>query len=192
MIANIIFYVICVFLLVYLCFFKRSEITEHYDVSKIDVTLSDVNNFIRRETLYSFASWFNAKITTKNMSNPNQASSLITELKAPDIIKKKLETISAYIFITMSPALKSQFYAVYNKSAYTDPDEILNVYISRHVMFYIRKVNVDITALFQENKNQTTDELLKMYVVSLENEIYKNNDIAIIKANETDGTKSVE
>lgn len=150
-------------------------------VPKVDVTLSDVNEFIKRETLFNFISWFNSKVTVKNMSNPDQASSLITDLKTPEIIQQKMQTITAYIQSTMSPALKASFYAVYNRDAYTDPDEMLTTYIARHVMFYIRKVNVDITELFTSNPNDPTDKLLKLYVISLENEIYKNNDIEVIK-----------
>lgn len=150
-------------------------------VPKVDVTLSDVNKFIKRETLFNFISWFNSKVTVKNMSNPDQASSLITDLKTPETIQQKMQTITAYIQSTMSPALKASFYAVYNRDAYTDPDEMLTTYIARHVMFYIRKVNVDITELFTSNPNDPTDKLLKLYVISLENEIYKNNDIEVIK-----------
>lgn len=150
-------------------------------VPKVDVTLSDVNEFIKRETLFSFISWFNAKVTVKNMSNPDQASSLITDLKTPEIIQQKMQTVTAYIQTTMSPALKASFYAVYNRDAYRDPDEMLTTYIARHVMFYIRRVNVDITELFTSNSNDPTDKLLKLYVISLENEIYKNNDIEVIK-----------
>lgn len=150
-------------------------------VPKVDVTLSDVNEFIKRETLFSFISWFNAKVTVKNMSNPDQASSLITDLKTPEIIQQKMQTVTAYIQTTMSPALKASFYAVYNRDAYRDPDEMLTTYIARHVMFYIRRVNVDITELFTSNPNDPTDKLLKLYVISLENEIYKNNDIEVIK-----------
>lgn len=150
-------------------------------VPKVDVTLSDVNEFIKRETLFSFISWFNAKVTVKNMSNPDQASSLITDLKTPEIIQQKMQTVTAYIQTTMSPALKASFYAVYNRDAYRDPDEMLTTYIARHVMFYIRRVNVDITELFTSNPNDSTDKLLKLYVISLENEIYKNNDIEVIK-----------
>lgn len=150
-------------------------------VPKVDVTLSDVNEFIKRETLFSFISWFNSKVTVKNMSNPDQASSLITDLKTPETIQQKMQTITAYIQTTMSPALKASFYAVYNRDAYRDPDEMLTTYIARHVMFYIRKVNVDITELFTSSPNDSTDKLLKLYVISLENEIYKNNDIEVIK-----------
>ena len=150
-------------------------------VPKVDVTLSDVNEFIKRETLFSFISWFNAKVTVKNMSNPDQASSLITDLKTPEIIQQKMQTVTAYIQTTMSPALKASFYAVYNRDAYRDPDEMLTTYIARHVMFYIRRVNVDITELFTSNPDDPTDKLLKLYVISLENEIYKNNDIEVIK-----------
>ena len=59
-------------------------------VPKVDVTLSDVNEFIKRETLFSFISWFNSKVTVKNMSNPDQTSSLITDLKTPEIIQQKM------------------------------------------------------------------------------------------------------
>ena len=180
-IITVIFYLLMVLGMIYLCFFKRTKTVEKIDVSKVDVQLKDVNAFIKRETLYNFVSWFNSKITVKNMSNSNQSPSLITDLKDPEIIKTKMNAISSYIFITMSSALKASFYAVYNKNAYNDPDEMLTTYISRHVMFYIRKVNVDITQLFQEHKEETTENLLKVYIMTLENEIYKNNNIAVIE-----------
>lgn len=181
-IVNIVFYVLVILILIGIGYILYTKLrAPEMIVPNIDVTLKDVNYFIRREVLFNFISWFNSKILVKNMSNPDQTSSLVSELKSPDVIQQKMNNITLYILSTMSPALKANFFSVYSKSAYDDPNDMLSVYISRQVMFFIRKVNVDITALFTNNPEEPTDKLLKAYIVSLENEIHEDNNIEIIK-----------
>lgn len=182
-VVTCVFYV-CVVVLLLLVLLNSRPTKEEIIIPKVDVTLYDVNEFIRREVLFGFIQWFESRVIVKNMSNPDQNSSLINDLKDPDVIKKKMESMTSNISISMSPTLKTAFYAVYNKAAYDENDRMINSYISRMVLFYIRKVNVDITALFENNQQEMTDKLLKTYVITLENEIYKNNDIDIIKAGE--------
>jgi len=179
-VITIVFYLLFLAALVAI-YFKMSELKQQEPiVPKVDVTLSSVNYFIRREVLFDFISWFNSKIAVKHMGNPNQSSTLIGELKDPDIIQKKMQVLTMKILATMSPSLKYQFYSVYDKRAYDDPDSMLSSYISRQIMFYIRRANVDITAMFTNNPEDSTDKLLKLYIISLENEIYKNNNIDIL------------
>lgn len=176
------FYVLVLVILIAMYLTLRKPKINEIIVPKIDVSLTDINEFIRRETLFNFISWFNSRVAVKNMSNPDQSSTLISELKKPELIKEKMQVITLNIIATMSPALKNTFFTVYNKGAYDSPDDMLSTYVSRQVMFFIRRVNVDITALFTNNQNDSVDKLLKQYVVSIENEIYKNNDIEILSS----------
>lgn len=176
------FYVLVLVILIAMYLILRKPKINEIIVPKIDVSLTDINEFIRRETLFNFISWFNSRVAVKNMSNPDQSSTLISELKKPELIKEKMQVITLNIIATMSPALKNAFFTVYNKGAYDSPDDMLSTYVSRQVMFFIRRVNVDITALFTNNQNDSVDKLLKQYVVSIENEIYKNNDIEILSS----------
>lgn len=182
MIITCTFYVLVLLILIAMYLTLRKPKINEIIVPKIDVSLTDINEFIRRETLFNFISWFNSRVAVKNMSNPDQSSTLISELKKPELIKEKMQVITLNIIATMSPSLKNAFFTVYNKGAYDSPDDMLSTYVSRQVMFFIRRVNVDITALFTNNQNDSVDKLLKQYVVSIENEIYKNNDIEILSS----------
>ena len=156
----------------------------------IDVDLNDLNKFIRRETLFQIVTWFNSSVNVKDMSKINHSSTIINELKDTTILQKKMSAITATVVGNISPVLESSFYNVYKR----DSNEIPNLvsYVSRQVMFYIRKINVDITALFSNNRESSVDELLKMYTLGLENEIYKINNITVISENpETSGEKEV-
>lgn len=190
MIIQIIFYSIIILLLIYISFFKRST-TVTRSIKEIDVDLTDLNKFIRRETMFKLINWFNTSLNVKDVSKIDHTSILINDLKDTNILQKQMSAITATVVGNISPVLESTFYNVYKK----DSNEIPNLvnYVSRQVMFYIRKVNVDITALFSNNIDRPVDELLKMYVLGLENEIYKNNDIVLISENpETSGEKEVK
>lgn len=182
-----IFYAIIILLLIYICFFKRPSVITR-NVQEIDIDLKDLNKFIRRETLFQLVNWFNSTVNVKDMSRMEHTSTIINELKNPNILQKKMSAITAIILGSMSPVLESSFYNVYKK----DDNEVSNLanYVSRQVMFYIRKVNVDITTLFTNNMDKPVDDLLKMYTVSLENEIYEDSNIITIhKMLETSGEK---
>lgn len=187
--VQIIFYSIIILLLIYISFFKKTKNIVK-PINEIDVDLTDLNKFIRRETLFQLITWFNSSVNVKNMSSIDHTSVLINDLRDTTILQKKMSAITATIVGNMSPILESTFYNVYKK----DSNELPNLvnYVSRQVMFYIRKVNVDITSLFSNNIDKPVDELLKMYTLGLENEIYKTNDIVIISENpETSGEKEV-
>ena len=55
--------------------------------------------------------------------------------------------------------------------------DALSIYVSRMVLFYFRKINTDITVLVETNSNRSVDSVIKLYTLSIENEIYKDNNI---------------
>ncbi len=79
----------------------------------------------------------------------------------------------------MSDVLKAQFHAVY-----ADDEDNSNMmeYIIRHLLFYIKKVNTDISVLFEDESTQDIDsnQILEAYFLTIENEIYNNNGIEVV------------
>lgn len=189
-VVNIIFYVLVLALLACILYFtmKREPVVQ-YHVPEIDVGLKDMNAIIKRETLFQIIAWFTTRSNVKNMSDPSHTSVIISELKDPDKIQKKVSTITAVIVGNLSPAIIEQFKLVYNVNAYSSVIDAVTVYVTRQVLFYIRKLNSDITAMCELNKNATVDDILKIYTLSIEKEIYKDNRIEITVGDETEDSE---
>ena len=139
--------------------------------------LTTVNNFIRREFLFEFIKWIMVAPPTIDMSGPLKLPSFISDLKNPDILQEKMAIIATQIISKMSIYLIKEFSAMYNNS---DDSELLYTYVSRQIMFYIRRVDFEITSLLEINSDVKPTDLLKQYVLSVESEIYKLNNILII------------
>lgn len=178
LIINIIFYIAVLALLSCILYFtiKRKPVVK-YDVPEIDVDLTDLNKFIKRETLFQVIMWFTSKSNVKNMSSFEHASVIVSDLKNTEEIKKKVSVITSLIVGNLSPLLIEQFKQVYNINAYSSPVDALSIYVSRMVLFYFRKINTDITVLVETNSNRSVDSVIKLYTLSIENEIYKDNNI---------------
>lgn len=178
LIINIIFYITVLALLSCILYFtiKRKPVVK-YDVPEIDVDLTDLNKFIKRETLFQVIMWFTSKSNVKNMSSSDHASVIVSDLKNTEEIKKKVSVITSLIVGNLSPLLIEQFKQVYNINAYSSPVDALSIYVSRMVLFYFRKINTDITVLVETNSNKSVDSVIKLYTLSIENEIYKDNNI---------------
>ena len=178
LIINIIFYIAVLSLLSCILYFtiKRKPVVK-YDVPDIDVGLTDLNKFIKRETLFQVIMWFTSKSNVKNMSSSDHASVIVSDLKNTEEIKKKVSVITSLIVGNLSPLLIEQFKQVYNINAYSSPVDALSIYVSRMVLFYFRKINTDITVLVETNSNKSVDSVIKLYTLSIENEIYKDNNI---------------
>ena len=178
LIINIIFYIAVLALLSCILYFtiKRKPVVK-YDVPDVDVDLTDLNKFIKRETLFQVIMWFTSKSNVKNMSSSDHASVIVSDLKNTEEIKKKVSVITSLIVGNLSPLLIEQFKQVYNINAYSSPVDALSIYVSRMVLFYFRKINTDITVLVETNSNRSVDSVIKLYTLSIENEIYKDNNI---------------
>lgn len=153
---------------------------------EIDVTLKNVNSFIRKEFLFEFQKWIWSAPTSINMSDPDRSSTFINDLKNPEILQKQMKSIVSLIISKMSVYLISEFSAVYNLSP--DNSELYD-YVTRQVMFYIRRIDMEITSMFETNTSTKTTDLLKSYVVAIEAEIYKTNNISIVENQENKDEK---
>ena len=191
LIINIIFYIAVLILLSCILYFiiKRKPIVK-YDVSEVDVDLTDLNKFIKRETLFQVIMWFTNKSNVKNMSTFEHASVIVSDLKNTEEIKKKVSVITSLIVGNLSPLLIEQFKQVYNINAYSSPVDALSIYVSRMVLFYFRKINTDITILIESNSNRSVDSIIKMYTLSIENEIYKNNNIETTTSDDVENNEN--
>ena len=161
---------------------KKSKSNEGIPpAEEIDVSLKNVNEFIRKEFLFEFQKWIWSAPTSINMSDPDRSSTFINDLKNPEILQKKMKSIVSLIISKMSVYLISEFSMVYNLD---QNEDALYDYVTRHVMFYIRRIDMEITSMFETDKSTKTTDLLKSYVVAIEAEIYKINDISIVEVPE--------
>lgn len=164
------------------------SILQKTNVGEVDVSLSSFHAFIRREFLYELDKWFQSKIFITNVQSPIQNSALIGELKNNEIVENKITIIASLIISKMSDVLKAQFHSVY---ADDDDNSAMMEYIIRHLLFYIKKVNTDISIMFESENTQDIDSnnLLEAYFLSIEKEIYDNNGIEIIKDQNADSSQ---
>lgn len=189
-IITILFYIFILIILAYIAIFKRNIVRQEY-TGQIDVSLVNLNVFIRREFLFQLINWLNSGVNVKNMSTIDHTSVVISELKDPEILKTKMTTITSVIVGNMSKRLLAEFHSVYNNMTGEEIPTIVT-YVSRQVMFYIRKVNVDISTMFNENKDKPVDDLLKLYILGIENEIYNLNQIQTVTGGSSSETTSAE
>lgn len=189
-IITILFYIFVLAILVYIAIFKRNTVRHEY-TGNLDVSLTNINAFIRREFLFQLINWLNSGVNVKNMSTIDHTSVVISELKNPEVLKTKMTTITSVIVGNMSNRLLAEFHAVYNNMTGEEIPTIVS-YVSRQVMFYIRKVNVDISTMFNENKDKPVDDLLKLYILGIESEIYNLNQIETVTGGSSTETTSAE
>ena len=151
-------------------------------VPEIDVYLKDLNNFIRKEFLFEFSKWILKSSITIEMNGPDRNPSFLNEIKNPDIVKNKISNITAIIISKMSKKLISSFYTVYKRNEVDKNDELYD-YVARHVFFYIRKINFELTGLFTSITDIPALEIVKNYTIKIEEEIYEINNINILDIN---------
>lgn len=151
-------------------------------VPEIDVYLKNLNNFIRKEFLFEFSKWILKSSITIEMNGPDRNPSFLNEIKNPDIVKNKISNITAIIISKMSKKLISSFYTVYKRNEVDKNDELYD-YVARHVFFYIRKINFELTGLFTSITDIPALEIVKNYAIKIEEEIYEINNINILDIN---------
>lgn len=151
-------------------------------VPDIDVYLKDLNNFIRKEFLFEFSKWILKSSITIEMNGPDRNPSFLNEIKNPNIVKNKISNITAIIISKMSKKLISSFYTVYKRNEVDKNDELYD-YVARHVFFYIRKINFELTGLFTSITDIPALEIVKNYAIKIEEEIYEINNINILDIN---------
>ncbi len=151
---------------------------------KIDVNLKDFNTFIRREFLFEFIKWIMYAPKTIDVDNgPVKMPSFINDLKNPEVLNEKMTLITTQIISKMSVYLINEFNAVYDDLGATSNEDniMLYSYVSRQVMFFIRRVDFEITSMFETRTDAKPTDLLKQYVLAIEAEIYKLNNIQIVE-----------
>lgn len=157
--------------------------TSNTQVPDIDVNLKDLNSFIRKEFLFEFSKWILKSSITIEMNGPDRNPSFLNEIKNPDIVKNKISNITAIIISKMSKNLVSSFYTIYKRNEAGKNDELFD-YVARHIFFYIRKINFELTGLFTSITDMPALEIVKNYAIKLEEEIYEINNIDILDINE--------
>ena len=116
------------------------------------------------------------------MNGPDRNPSFLNEIKNPEIVSDKISNITAIIISKMSKKLIVSFYSVYNKTIDSKNEE-LHDYVARHVFFFIRKINFELTGLFSTISDISALEIIKNYAIGIEEEIYEINNINILNLN---------
>lgn len=171
---------------------KLNSVNSNIPPTKIDIDLTNLNKFIKREFLFEFIKWIMPSIKTLDAEGPIKSPSFINELKNPDILQEKMSLIAINIISKMSIYLINEFNAVYNKNFDNNAKERntnanLYNYITRQIMFFIRRVDFEITTLLETDIESKPSDILKQYVLAIEAEIYKLNNILIVEEpNETE------
>lgn len=184
---TIMIFILLIFIIV--IFIKTNKPSENlksvYDSDKN--YMDRVDGFIRREVLFEIQKWLtSSSITVKNVSN--NSPSIIEELSDGTIINDKTSKITIFIVTKMSKDLKNGFYRVYSKNLESVPIKSENgevitdgliSYVGRAVYFYIRYMVVEITNMLHINtkNNLSVDNIIEDYILRLEREIYKINNI---------------
>jgi hypothetical protein len=144
-----------------------------------------VNEFIRREASIEIEKWITESRYTKNtMTND---SAFISQITSAEEVKKKTTTIAIIVSEKMSSDLKTAFNRVYKKTPVyikknAPVDTVLQEYIGRYVLFLFRRLSHDVTILINDpaNKTKRIDDILNIYLLQLEEAIYKDNGFYLV------------
>jgi hypothetical protein len=144
-----------------------------------------VNEFIRLEASIEIEKWITESRYTKNTLTNDSA--FISQITSAEEVKKKTTTIALIISEKMSSDLKTAFNRVYKKSLVyikksAPVDTVLQEYIGRYVLFLFRRLSHDVTILINDpgNKTKRIDDILNLYLLQLEEAIYKDNGFFLV------------
>jgi len=151
--------------------------------------LKQVNAFIRKESAFELFKWINNSVSVKNA---NGASIFAEKIKDSAAVSKQVGIMTTIIYVRMSSHIKNAFYRVYGKDCddYDGEDKAIFDYITRWVMFAVRRITLDLTLLLQDKPDTNFDDIVKQYILQLEIEIHKNNDIYLLSATDADRDSS--
>jgi hypothetical protein len=144
-----------------------------------------VNNFIRREVNIEILKWLLAGRIEKNASTFD--TTFIMQITNSEEIKKKTSVITSIVVAKVSPDIHKAFNRVYKRNPVKAGKSLLvdislQEYIARYVFFMFRKLVYDITTMINsiEYKDKTIESIINMCIMTLEETIYKENNITVI------------
>ena len=134
--------------------------------------LEEINTFIQRETIFEFLKWIlnesDTTIITTNGSG-NVRSDFAEQIKDNAVVKKRSSLITIMIIDRMSDDLKRAFYRLYNKRS----KEVLEMYVSRWVIFFIRKTVAELTERLARDTTTKYTSVIKVFAYDLEQYLYR-------------------
>jgi hypothetical protein len=158
-----------------------------YDERNIDY-IKVVDDFIRKETSVEILKWVTLNRTIRDPGTYNLT--IVSQLTNSEEIKQRVSVITSIIASKISPDLHIAFNRVYKKENDSIDkksfiDSALHEYIARYVYFMIRRLSYDLTVLINDasNEDKKMDQIVNLYIVSLEETIYFENGIYLIGKN---------
>jgi hypothetical protein len=153
-----------------------------------------VNDFIRREAKIELSKWILNSQSIKSVATND--TTLFQQLTNGEVVKGKVSAITNIIAEKISPDLHMAFNRVYKREMKDvgnkeSIDITLREYIGRYVYFLTRRVAYDLTVLINSDRfgEKRLIDILDPYITSLEESIYKDNDIYLINYNEDNNIK---
>jgi hypothetical protein len=151
----------------------------------LEKNINLVNAFIKKEASFEINKWVLEERFQKLASTGNPT--FINQLTNSEEIKKKVAVITNIIAEKMSRELHAIFNVFYKKELKSLDNKIridiaLREYIARHVFFMFRRISYDITIMINSDqyKSIKLEKILNIYIRSLEETIYYENNIYLI------------
>jgi hypothetical protein len=143
-----------------------------------------VNDFIRKEVSIEILKWLFEGRLEKNPSTFD--STFVMQITNGEEIKRRTSIITNIVSSKISPEIHAMFNRVYRKNLArvdktTFVDISLQEYIARYIFFMLRKLVYDITVMVNgpDYNDKRIDDILNMYIMNLEESIYKDSNIFV-------------
>jgi hypothetical protein len=154
--------------------------------------ISLVNEYIRKEVSFEILRWILGERFQRSPVTGDPV--FVKQMTDAEEIKKKTAVITNIIAEKMSSKLRAVFNTFYKKELESIGkrkfiDIALREYIGRYVFFMFRRLSYDITIMINSDSNTSKklDDILNIYIVSLEKTVYLDNDIYLIGREQING-----
>jgi hypothetical protein len=187
---------------------KNKTISNVYD--KSGRYMDEINTFIRREMKFEILKWIISEKDSVDIADSSYTN-LTKQLTNPKKTNERVQAITMELMALIGTDLKRAFYRQYSehpglvdgfsdteivekkfllfkyraaKTIVHDAPDGLCMYISRAVMFYIRRMIADISVILKTGEDVDYQKVIGNYCLILERDVYNDNGIYLINPNE--------
>jgi hypothetical protein len=157
-----------------------------YENKPLEYYMDIVNSFIRKEAAIEILKWLMEGKIEKSTNTMD--TTFVSQLTNSEEIKKRTSIITNIIATKVSPDIHVVFNRVYRKNINpidnkSSIDISLREYIARYIFFMFRRLTYDITIMINsaEFSSKKIETVINAYIVSLEETIYSNDKIYLVK-----------
>ena len=167
----------------------------HYVAYLLILVIGFLSSFVTCYFINNGRAYYEASFIVENIESFDDSklvdNDFLNEIKDPKMVEQKISNITAIVISKMSKKLVSSFYSVYKKNKNSENEELYE-YVARHIFFFIRKINFELTELFTTMTDTPALEIVKGYAIRLEEEIYEINNIDILDINKDESDNKIK